>query len=151
MPHMQGVSVSQEYFEAVKQREQTVNPLFALLRARLVFAEGGEASVVMPSGRHLCQGGGQVAGGILATLADECMAHAVLSLFTDKQAIATVEMNIRYLRAAAPKEGGELVASANIVKKGRRLIATSATVSDSDGRLLATAGGTFYLHSEDSA
>jgi uncharacterized protein (TIGR00369 family) len=139
--------MSQSYLEAVRQDDQTVNPLFAFLRARLVFAEQGGACVTMPIGPHLLQGGGQVAGGILATLADECMAHAVLSLYSRHQPITTVEMNIRYLRAAESGKGGELAARAEVLRQGRRLVVTSARVSDASDRLLATAGGTFYVHS----
>ncbi|MDR2489442.1 MAG: PaaI family thioesterase [Desulfovibrio sp.] len=141
----------QNYLEAVRQFDQKVNPLFAFLRVRLTFAEQGKASIVMPIGPHLRQGGGQVAGGLLATLADECMAHAVLSLFASHQPIATAEMNIRYLRAADPDKEGDIIAEADVVKKGRKLVVASASVRDSSDRLLATAGGTFYVHSGDSA
>ena len=139
--------MSQCYLDAVREIDQTVNPLFAFLQAHLTLAEQGKASIVMPIGHHLRQGGGKVAGGILATMADECMAHAVLSLLDPCQTIVTAEMNIRYLRSTSPDQSGDLIAWANIVKNGRRLAVAEATVHDSNGRLLATAGATFYVHS----
>lgn len=139
--------MSQCYLDAVREIDQTVNPLFTFLKARLTVAEQGKASIVMPLGPHLRQGGGQVAGGILATMADECMAHAVMSVLESEQSIVTAEMNIRYLRSTNPDQGGELIAWANVVKNGHRLAVADATVHDSNGRLLATAGATFYVHS----
>lgn len=138
--------MSQCYLEAVRECDQTVNPLFRFLGARLALAEAGKAVIVMPITGNLRQGGGKVAGGILATLADESMAHAVLSLLDPCQDIVTVEMNIRYLRSADPDKGGELLASAEVVKNGRTLTMASAEVHDSTGRLLATAGATFHTH-----
>ena len=138
--------MTQSYLDAVRQSNQTVNPLLAFLQARLTIAEQGRACIVMPVGRHLGQGGGNVAGGILATIADECMAHAVLSLFEPGQAIVTAEMNIRYLRSTHPDQGGELTARAHVAHSGRRLAVTEASVHDSADRLLAMAGATFYVH-----
>ena len=143
--------MSQCYLEALRQNDLTVNPLFAFLQARLTLAEDGKASIVMPIGPYLRQGGGVVAGGILATLADECMAHAVLSQLESCQNTVTAEMNIRYLRSANPDKGGDLIAWGEVIKNGHRLSVASATVHDSNGRLLATAGATFYVHSGECA
>lgn len=137
MPH--------NYLAAVCREGQGVNPLFAFLKARITRVENGEAEIVMPVGMYLCQGGGVVAGGILATLADEAMAHAVMSRLEEGQATVTAEMNIRYLRAADPAEGGLLRARATVVKSGHSLCVAEAQVLDGDGRLLATAGATFYV------
>ena len=70
----------QEYLRAVLQEDQKVNQLFTFLGARVASVENGTARVLLPVSSKLAQGGGMVAGGILATLADEAMAHAVLSL-----------------------------------------------------------------------
>jgi uncharacterized protein (TIGR00369 family) len=133
------------YLDAVLQRDQSVNPLFSFLQARLVFAEQGEAEIVMPVSDRLRQGGGMVAGGILATLADEAMAHAVLSGLNAGMSAVTAEMNIRYLRSTDPKKGGELQARAKVIKSGQSLRVAESVVRDARGRLLATAGATFYV------
>lgn len=135
----------QSYLEAVRQDDQTVNPLFSLLKARLTRAENGRAEIVMPVSAALRQGAGMVAGGILATLADEAMAHAVLSGLASGRSAVTAEMNIRYLRAPEPSERETLTARATIVKNGQALCVTEAGVYDGRERLLATAGATFYL------
>lgn len=133
------------YLEAVQQKDQRVNSLFTLLGARLDRAKDGEAVIRMPITDKVAQGGGMVAGGIMATLADEAMAHAVLSALPDGHAAVTAEMNIRYLRGADPKKGGELAAEARVLRQGHSLCVAEAVVRDADERLLATAGATFSV------
>ncbi len=133
------------YLKALAQAEQNVNPLFNLLGARLTRADKGEAVITMPLSPALAQGMGFVAGGILATLADEAMAHAVITLLTDGQKVVTTEMNIRYLRSTDPNQPGELVAAGSVLKAGGTVLTTEARIHDSNGRLLATAGGSFFI------
>jgi uncharacterized protein (TIGR00369 family) len=133
------------YLEALRAADQNVNPLFAFLGARLVSAGNGTAELRLPVLPELAQGAGVVAGGILATLADEAMAHAVLSRLRSDRMAVTAEMNIRYLRPARPGDGGELVARGAVVKSGRNLVTTEASVFGAEERLLATAGGTFWI------
>ncbi len=133
------------YFEQLKREGQKVNPLFAFLGMRLISAGNGEAEIRLPVRKELTQGVGLVAGGILATLADETMAHAALADLPEGLALVTSEMNIRYLRSADPSKGGELAAKARIVKQGRQVITVESSVFDLEGRLLATAGGSFWL------
>lgn len=135
----------QKYLSAVREKGQTVNRLFTFLGARLSSAGAGKAVIVAPVSTDFSQGGGMVAGGILATLADEAMAHAVLSLLPEGDAAVTAEMNVRYLRGADPGKGGEITASAGIVKNGQSLIVAESEVRDGRDRLLATAGATFYV------
>ena len=135
----------QEYLRAVLQEDQKVNQLFTFLGARVAAAEDGAACVLLPVSSKLAQGGGMVAGGILATLADEAMAHAVLSLLPKGQHTATAEMNVRFLRAADPKADGYIEAVGRVIKPGRSLMFAEAEVTDNTGRLLAKAGGTFWV------
>lgn len=137
--------MAKQYLHAVTQKDQRVNALFTLLGACLQRAENGESQLCVPGSPALCQGGGRVAGGIVATLADEAMAHAVLSLLPDGRSAVTAEMNIRYLRSADPATCGELCATARVVKRGSSLYVTEATVHDAQGRLLATSGATFFV------
>lgn len=134
-----------QYLHAVRQDDQKVNALFTFLGARLEKAEQGSAVIRMPVTERISQGGGMVAGGIMATLADEAMAHAVLSSLQEGQGAVTAEMNIRYLRGADPKKGGELIAAANVVRLGKTLCVAESRVEDASGRPLATAGATFSI------
>lgn len=133
------------YLAAVCCYGQDVNPLFNLLGARLAKAENGQATIELPLSRCLTQGGGVVAGGILATLADEAMAHAVISLIDHDRKTVTTEMNIRYLRATDPRREGTLIATGAVIKAGRSVMTAEAKVHDDTGRLLATAGASFFV------
>jgi uncharacterized protein (TIGR00369 family) len=121
------------------------NPFFDFLSARLESAEDGKASIVMPISCNLAQGVGLVAGGILSALADEAMAHAVISMLKPGQSTVTIEMNIRYLRAVKADAQGEIRALASVVKPGRSIMSTEAQVVVSENRLLATAGASFLV------
>lgn len=137
-----------KYLEALYREGQTANPLFNTLRARLVRAEAGEAEIRMTTSRDFVQGGGMVAGGILATLADEAMAHAVLSVLPEGKRTVTSEMNIRYLRGATVETAGDLVARARLVRHGKHICVAEAQLFDSAERLLSVAGASFFLLDE---
>lgn len=133
------------YIAAMCCETQDVNPLFNLIGARLVFAKGGAAVINLPVSRCLTQGQGAVAGGILATLADEAMAHAVISMLERDKHTVTTEMNIRFLRATDPDKNGTLTATASVLKPGRSILVAEAEIHDDAGRLLVTAGGSFFV------
>ncbi len=138
MPH-------ESYLAAVRLPDQQVNQLFRLLGARLVQAQNGMAEIAMPISAGITQGVGLVAGGVLAALADEAMAHAVMSIVEGQQRFVTVEMNMRYLRAVDPKSTGEITAVGSVLKPGRTVIFTEARISGPDGKPLAVAGGSFSV------
>jgi len=136
-----------EYLKKVCGRDQTVNQIFRFLDCTVEKAEEGKAVLSMPIRSCLYQGGGLVAGGVLATLADECMAHAAISLRHDT--VVTLEMNVRYIRSPRPVEGSVLVAKASVVKGGKSIIVTEASVYDDKGEVCVTAGGSFYIVKRD--
>ena len=136
------------YLAALHSADQDVNPLFNFLGARMREAVDGKAVIELPVSMQLVQGGGVVAGGILATLADEAMAHAVISILEDGCRTTTTEMNIRFLRSVNPQHKGTLRGVAKVVKSGRSVITAEAAVYDETGRLVATAGGSFFVMEE---
>jgi uncharacterized protein (TIGR00369 family) len=119
--------------------------LFCFLGTRVRAAEKGRCVIDLPVSHKLIQGAGLVAGGILATIADESMAHAVISLLEDGQHTITTEMNIRYLCAMNAESRGTLTSTASVVKPGRQVMVAQAEIHDDKGRLLATAGGSFFV------
>ncbi|GHV55155.1 thioesterase [Deltaproteobacteria bacterium] len=137
--------MKETYLAALRREDQNVNPLFAFLGATLDDAVEGEAVIALPISPRLAQGGGVVAGGILATLADEAMAHAVISRLEEGRKTVTLEMNIRYLRAVDPQKKGTLYAKGKVLKAGRAIVTVESSVYDDAGRLLAAAGGSFYI------
>jgi uncharacterized protein (TIGR00369 family) len=130
------------YLDKVRELNQTVNPLFQYLGV-IVESISAESTVLrLPLKHEFIQGAGVIAGGILASIADEAMAHVVLANLNEEQTTATIEMNIRYLR---PIKEGEISAIARIIKKGRKIITATAEVQDEEKSLLAYAGASFMI------
>ncbi len=135
--------MNQAYLAALLERDQKVNPLFTFLGAQMLRVENGEADITLAVGPNIAQGAGLVAGGILATLADEAMAHAVMSLLLPEQTIVTAEMSVRFLRATHASETGLITAQGRVVKMGRSIAVAECNILYEGTRLLATAGATF--------
>jgi len=130
------------YLKKVQQPGQNVNPLFASLG--VVVEKLSQESVVLrlPFRPDFIQGGGMIAGGIIATLADEAMAHAALANLNPGETTATIEMNIRYLKGCA---SGDITATASLIKKGRRVITLQADVINESNQSVAQAGASFMV------
>jgi len=108
------------YLEQVRQKNQTINPLLAFLGIEVDEIEADRAILRLAAKPELLQGAGVVAGGILATLLDETMAHAVLGGNPQGKRTATVDMSVSYLRPVHPNT--DLVCEARVVKRGNRVI-----------------------------
>ncbi len=139
----------QHYLQRVQQQEPAANALLHHFGMRLELAENGTARISLPCIAGFIQGGGRVAGGILGLLADEAMAHAALSLLRGEQGVVTTEMNIRYIRGAAPQPGVALVGLAHVQHAGKRMMVVEAKVLHGSQEL-ALAGASFMVR-EDSA
>ncbi len=131
------------YLEALQEPGQTVNPLFNALGIQVEHVGDGEAALALAPNRDLVQGAGVIAGGVLATMADEAMAHAVIGGLDEGQITATVECSVRFLAPARPGTG--IAARAVVVRRGRTIVFAEANVTDADGRLLARASGSFLV------
>ena len=88
------------------------------------------------------QAAGFVQGGIIVTLADFAFHRAVASLSETGQAAVTVELKLNFI---SPAKDGELIATANIVSQGRRLIVGEMDVKGEDDILIARGLGTYML------
>lgn len=137
--------MSDAYLEQVIKPGQTVNALFAFLGVRVESLTPQQVVLRLDYRPELLQGARVVAGGVMATLADEAMAHVVLANLESGKKTATVEMGVRYFRPVL--EGG-LTATASLVNRGRRIISTQAVVTDDKGRAVARAEASFFVIGE---
>lgn len=133
--------MSRSYLEEVTREGQTVNPLFAFLGVCVGEIGQGRAVLTLVVRESFIQGAGVAAGGILATLLDEAMAHAVLSALPPGRRCATVELSTRYLRPV--RAGDALAAEARVVKNGRTIVFVEAEIRNQDGQPVARADATF--------
>ena len=92
--------------------------------------------------RHL-NPNGIVHGGVVFTLADTAMGWATLAVLDDGQICASIEVSVRYLR---PIPGGRLVATASVLRAGRRIVHLECSITvDGDDRPVAVLQGSFAV------
>lgn len=81
---------------------------------------------------------GALHGGIAATLLDSAMGCAVHTTLPAGMVYTSLDISVRYIRAGAI-DGSELRAEGRVVHRGRKIRTAEATLTDENGRLLATA------------
>ena len=86
-----------------------------------------------------CNPMGQVQGGFLCAMLDECMSVACMVASGMEMVAPTLEMKTSFLRAAMP---GPLRGVGRVIKWGRTIAFTEGELYDAEGRLLAKASGT---------
>jgi uncharacterized protein (TIGR00369 family) len=111
-------------------------PFSALLGLKIESAGNGEARVRMPFRLDLLNEGGPqvpIHGGAIASLIDTA---AVTAVWTEPktQQSATISMTINYLNAGVSTD---LIATAKVRKRGRRIASLSVDVVDESGQLIA--------------
>ncbi len=95
------------------------------LGARLMEVGPGLCVVALPYGDRVAQQQGSFHGGAMGALADIAGGYAALTVAPDDTEVTTVEYKINFL---ASLRGGELRATGRVVRAGRRIIVSGATV-----------------------
>ena len=92
---------------------------------------------------ELINAGGLLSGVVAYALVDYSMGSALWEHTTDEESIATLSIAITYLRTATE---GDIVCRTQLDRRTRTNAALrSEVVADDDGRLLATAVGTYAI------
>ncbi len=94
-------------------------------------------SVRLPYAAHLRNPQGSVHGGVVATTLDISMGHLTHRFLSTAM---TIEMDLRFFRPLT----GDGTATARLLKPGRRLVHLESRMTDSDGRLVAHAVGSWH-------
>jgi uncharacterized protein (TIGR00369 family) len=133
-----------EVLRAGIEGELPAPPLHHLTGLRATWAEEGRSEWLLPCTPWLSSPAGSVQGGFTAMLAEAALSGAVFTTAPAGTAIATLDLKVNYLRPVLP-DGGELLASARVIHRGRRLaVAGAELVKDGDTVALAT-GSCMYL------
>jgi len=82
---------------------------------------------------------GQIQGGYLCAMLDECMSVACMVASGMTSVAPTLEMKTSFLRPGMP---GQLRGVGRVIKWGRTVAFTEGEIYDAEGRLLAKATGT---------
>ncbi len=131
-----------DYFEKVRQPGQEISPILKFLGITVELISKDKTVLTMPIRPEFHHAGGFVAGGIVATLADEAMGLVAATNLSNNEGTATIEMNIRYLKIV---KSAMVRAEASVVKKGRNVVTVQAEVKDESGETLAQAGASFIV------
>ncbi len=117
------------------------DPIASHLGLKVVELREGFAVTEFPYKLELTRPGGIINGGMICTAIDYTGGIAVLTV-NDKDDQVTAELKVNFLE---PLREGPFRVHAQVVRKGRTLVAVEAKVFDSKGRLGAIALGTWYL------
>jgi len=104
-------------------------------------ADEGRASLWLEAGDRHLNPAGTVHGGVLASLVDMAMGHAVRSSTGESDVPATSQLTLTYLRPGRP---GRITVRAAVSKQGDDLTVCEADV-EQDGKGLAHALATFAV------
>jgi uncharacterized protein (TIGR00369 family) len=109
----------------------------ALMNMRAGAAGEGWVEFIGTPGREHYNPIGSVHGGYAATLLDSCMGCAVHTTLPAGIGYTTVDLNITYLRAMTDATG-DVIARGDVISSGRRIATARGTLTDSQGRTIAT-------------
>jgi uncharacterized protein (TIGR00369 family) len=116
-----------------------------LLGMMLQNVEIETATVAFNVTNELKQNNAVIHGGAIASLIDTAAALAIMSTLSKNETTTTVDLTISYLR---PLLKGTAVATARVIKSGRRLAVASAEVTDDAGKIVATALTTYIKNQQ---
>lgn len=117
-------------------------PIKSFLGMSIDDVADGHASARLEVGDVHLNPNGVVHGAVLFAMVDTAMGKAVMSLLPEGRFCATVDVQIRFISAAS---AGALVAHVEVLRMGRSVSHLEGRVVDGDGRLVATAAGTFAV------
>jgi uncharacterized protein (TIGR00369 family) len=113
---------------------------------RLVEVGEGTALVEMTTTEDMANHSGFVHGGIISALADSAMGRSLRTLKPGVARAMSIDLKLNFINAA--KIGEDLRADGKVVHAGRRTAVTECRIQGKDGRLVATASGTFAITRE---
>ncbi len=131
--------------DAVRAHWERSHPEFAtLLDLRLEELAPGIAVMRLPYRTEIANGAGAVHGGAITSLVDTVFYVAHATVFGWEQPTVTTSLTCNFLAAA--RQGADLVARANVVKSGKRLV--YGEVSVYTGETLVAHATVSYLNTD---
>lgn len=128
--------------EAEKILAENFAPWILDLSPKVTRIAAGEATLEIPITPAIARVGGMVCGQAISALADTSMVIATSAHFGQFQPVATTDLHTQFLR---PAKGKVLICDARILKAGRALLVTEATLHTGDkDRPVGKASATFF-------
>jgi uncharacterized protein (TIGR00369 family) len=98
--------------------------------------EGGRVKIAFTAQPEFCNAAGNVQGGFLAAMLDDCMGPAILIATDAKAYPSTIDLNVQFL---APAKPGRLVGKARVVQLGKTIGFVESELEDANGSPIARA------------
>jgi uncharacterized protein (TIGR00369 family) len=117
-------------------------PIESLLGLRFVSWGDAEAVFDLEAEPRHANPTGIVQGGVLCALADVAMATAFASTLQEGETFTTLELKMNYIK---PVQTGRIVATGNVVHRGRTTGVLDCTIVDAEERLVAKATSTLLI------
>lgn len=128
--------------------KQPLMPLTELLGMNLTSVELGMAVFEYEISPQHTNTMGTLHGGVLCAMADTAMGAAFFTVLEEGESLTTLELKINYLK---PVWQGKLIATANVVRRGRTTGLVECNIMDENGQLIARASSTYMAISGDQA
>ena len=119
-----------------------MNPFLDYFGITMIDLKDGYARFRMPVRPEYLQGAKTMQGGLIVALADEAIAHAMMSQLSPDEGLTTIELKSNFLAGVS---SGELTATATIFKKGQSLIIGDCLVTDDQEKNICRVSATFLL------
>lgn len=122
-------------------------PFFELIGLKILDVAPGWSKARLDHREDLSQPAGIMHGGVLATLIDTGIAHALLmtdrfqELRAERGALVSVDLRVKFLR---PVSDGPVECESTVVRLGRRIQHVEAVVTNADGKEVAR-GDAIYM------
>jgi uncharacterized protein (TIGR00369 family) len=128
------------YLRRLQSGEKGLNPFLDFFGIILEEMKEGYARFRMPVRPECMQGAGFMQGGVIVAMADEAIAHAIMTVLKPGTGLTTIELKSNFL---APVRDGELTAEATVFKRGRTLIIGDCLVMNGDDKEVLRCSATF--------
>ena len=126
----------------MKAGQKGINPFLDYLGITLVDLKDGYARFKMPVRPEYLQGAKAMQGGLIVALADETIAHAMMTQLSPEEGLTTIELKSNFLAGVSD---GELIATATVFKKGQSLVIGDCLVTDDREKNICRVSATFLL------
>lgn len=130
------------YLEKLKNGQKGINPFLDFLGITLDEIKDGYARFKMPVRPEYLQGAKAMQGGLIVALADEAIAHAMMTKLSPEEGLTTIELKSNFLAGVSE---GDLIATATVFKKGQSLVIGDCLVVDNKEKNICRVSATFLL------
>jgi uncharacterized protein (TIGR00369 family) len=130
------------YLQKIAAGQQGLNPFLDHFGVTVGELKDGRACLRMPVRPEYLQGAKTMQGGLIVALADEAIAHAMMTQLKSGEGLTTIELKSNFL---AGIDKGHLTARASVFRKGGSLMIGDCLVTDDAEKNICRVSATFLL------